>query len=134
MAPAIMLRFDDDAGSLDPLPAEYLAEPDRYFREWIPRRLADDPTIASRFGDGGVVAEIRLTGDRGGTWQFALGGGRVAIESGSPRKPAFTVTMPVDTWRALRQGQVTGWRAFLRGELTISGSKLAALKVARKFR
>ena len=33
-----------------PLPEEYLEEPDRYFMEWIPAKLEEDPELPSRLG------------------------------------------------------------------------------------
>jgi putative sterol carrier protein len=115
------------------LPAEYLADPNRYFLEWIPRRLGEQPDLSTRFGRTDAVAQIQLTGPGGGLWHFILGRGAVVIEGGQHPRPCFTVSMPVATWRALRTGQASGLGAFLTGKIRIAGSKRKLFQVARLF-
>jgi putative sterol carrier protein len=129
-----MFRLQDDSADLRPLPEEYLADPRRYFDEYVPRRLAEDSSYADRLGDTSAVAQLHLTGDRGGSWHFVVGNGRVEIDAGNHRKPTFTVTMPVDTWRQMRRGEITGMRAFMRGQVRIKGSKLRLFRLARRMR
>lgn len=116
-----------------PLPDEYLAEPDRYFTEWLPLRLEENPNLARRVGNTREVAEIRLTGERGGVWHFVLADGDVAIARGSHAKPSFTLTLAVDTWRRMRRGQQNGLTAFLTGKVKLRGSVRALVKVAKIF-
>jgi len=129
-----MFRLQDDSADLRPLPDEYLADPRRYFNEYVPRRLAEDRSYADRLGDTKAIAQIHLTGDRGGSWHFVLGDGRVQLDNGEHAKPTFTVTMPVDTWREMRRGEITGLRAFMRGKVKIKGSKLRLFRLARRLR
>lgn len=129
-----MFRLQDDSTTLRPLPEEYLADPRRYFDEYVPRRLAEDSSYADRLGDTSAIAQLHLTGDRGGSWHFVVGNGRVEIDAGDHDKPTFTITMPVDTWRQMRRGELTGVRAFMRGEVKIKGSKLKLFRLARRMR
>lgn len=129
-----MFRLQDDSAALRPLPEEYLADPRRYFDEYIPRRLAEDTSYGDRLGDTSAVAQIHLTGERGGSWHFVLGNGRVVLDAGRHEQPTFTVTMPVETWQQMRRGETTGMRAFMRGQVKIQGSKLKLLRLARRMR
>lgn len=129
-----MFRLQDDSASLRPLPEEYLADPRRYFDEYVPRRLAEDSSYAERLGDTSAVAQIQLTGECGGTWHFVVGDGRVEIDAGQHDRPNFVVTMPVETWRQMRRGEITGVRAFMRGQVKIKGSKLKLFRLARRMR
>lgn len=114
-----------------PIPDEYLADPGRYFLEWVPRVLAQQPDLGERFGRAGEIAQIHLTGDRGGWWHFVLAGGRVDVRAGRHERPSFTVTMDVDVWRGLRRGDRNGLVELLRGRIRLSGSKRALLRVGR---
>jgi putative sterol carrier protein len=116
-----------------PLPDKYLAEPDLYFTEWIPRELAGNPELARSVGDAREVAQIRLTGERGGVWHFVLGDGTVAVERGSHERPSFTLTLAVETWRRMRKGEQNGLIAFLTGRVKLQGSLRALIRVARLF-
>lgn len=129
-----MLRVERGSETLAPLPEEYLAYPDRYFLEWVPRQLTEDRAWTERFGRAKAVAQIRLTGERGGTWHFVLGSGKVSVHGGEHARPSFTVAMPVETWRRLRRGEQTGVGAFLKRELRVEGSKLAAWRIAKLFK
>ncbi len=115
----------------NPLPDEYLAEPDRYFTEWLPLKLDENPDLARRVGNTREVAEIRLTGERGGVWHFVLGDGSVVIERGEHERPSFTLTLAVETWRRMRRGQQNGVTAFLTGKVKLRGSVRALLRVAK---
>ena len=117
----------------DALPPEYLAEPDRYFMEWIPRVLADKPAIVARAGSVSEVAQIELAGERGGTWHFVLGDGRVLIERGAHERPSFVIAMAVDTWRSLREGRMGVAGAVIRRKVRHRGSLRALLRVAKLF-
>lgn len=114
------------------VPAQYLAEPRRYFLEWIPQLLRDTDGAKAHFGKLDAVAQFQLTGDGGGSYYFALGGGGVQVCEGQHSRPSFTLTMSVDTWRQLNQG-ASGLRAYLRGDVKLSGSRWTFLKVARLF-
>ncbi len=129
-----MFRLQDDSAELRPLPDEYLADPRRYFDEYVPRRLAEDSSYAEKLGDTSAVAELHLIGECGGSWHFVVGDGRVAIDAGTHEKPTFIITMPVETWRKMRRGELTGMRAFMRGQVKIKGSKLKLFCLARRMR
>ena len=116
------------------VPPEYLAEPRRYFLEWIPQLLRDHAAAGGHFGKVDSVAQFHLTGDAGGWWHFVLGKGTVAVAEGEHAKPSFTLTMDVEVWRKLNRGEVNGLRAWLRGDVKIAGSKLAFMRVARLFK
>ena len=116
------------------VPAEYLEEPGRYFLEWIPQLLRDHDGASEHFGRMNAVAQFHLTGDRGGKWYFELGGGTVTVGEGLHAKPSFTLTMPVEVWRKLNRGQVGGLRAYIRGDIKLTGSRWKLLRVARLFK
>jgi putative sterol carrier protein len=115
------------------VPAEYLAEPRRYFLEWIPHLLREHGEAGTHFGKVDSVAQFHLTGDRGGWWHFVLGKGAVAVAEGEHPAPSFTLTMDVEIWRRMNRGELNGLKAWWRGDLKFSGSRLAFLRVARLF-
>jgi putative sterol carrier protein len=117
----------------DGVPPEYLAEPRRYFLEWIPALLEQHRAAHGHFGKVRSVAQFHLTGDAGGWWHFVLGGETVAVAEGAHPAPGFTLTMDVDVWRRLNRGEVNGLKAWLKGDVKISGSKLQFLRVAKLF-
>ena len=90
------------------VPAEYLAEPDRYFMEWIPARLA--PKDHAHLGKKSAIAQFALSGDDGGNWYIELGKGAVVPHAGLHKRPSFTLSMSVDTWRALNRQELNGTR------------------------
>lgn len=117
------------------LPEEYLAEPGRYFLEWLPMKFGERPELYQRARRiKPTIAQTHLTGDAGGWWYFELGGGALEVKEGRHPKPCFTVTMPVDVWRAMRRGDESGAKALFTGKLKFSGSKLAQIRVAMLFR
>jgi putative sterol carrier protein len=115
------------------VPPEYLAEPSRYFLEWIPSLLAQHEQAHGHFGKLEAVAQFHLTGERGGWWYFELGGGRVHVGEGRHAKPSFTLTMDVDVWRRINRGELNGLRAYLRRDLQLEGSRWKLWRVARLF-
>lgn len=119
---------------IDKLPPEYLAEPDRYFMEWIPRGLVERPEIAARIGSVDEIAQIELAGDRGGTWHFVLGDGAIAVARGPHERPSFVILMTVDTWRALHLGKLGVPRAVLLRKIRHRGSLRAMLRVGALFK
>ncbi len=116
-----MIKLRSRSEALPPLPDEYLADPSRYFLEWIPQKLREDRELAQYYGARRAVAQIKLTGERGGTWHFVLGGGDVSVHAGRHPRPSFKVKMSVDTWRRTRRGQRSGLAAFFRRELKVGG-------------
>ncbi len=115
----------------DAPPAELLDQPNRYFLEWLPAQLEELGSSVGRLGRAGAIAQLHLTGDAGGSWYFDLNGGAVKVHGGQHPKPSFTLTLSVDTWRRLNLGQDNGLKAYLRGDVKITGSRLKFLRVAR---
>jgi putative sterol carrier protein len=115
------------------VPPEYLEEPGRYFLEWIPLLLRDHRNANKHFGKVRSVAQFHLTGERGGKWHFVLGKGEVLVNEGQHPEPGFTLTMDVDIWRRMNRGELNGFKAWLKGDVKITGSKLQFLRVARLF-
>jgi putative sterol carrier protein len=115
------------------VPPEYLAEPRRYFLEWIPDLLRQHAKAHGHFGKADTVAQFHLTGEEGGWWHFVLTKDTVAVAEGVHPTPGFTLTMDVDVWRRLNKGEANGFAAWLKGDVKITGSKLKFLRVARLF-
>ncbi len=101
--------------------------------EWIPQLLTDVDGAHNHFGKLQAVAQFHLTGDAGGWWYFELGEGRVVVDEGPHPKPSFTLTMDVDTWRALNRGERNGLKAYLTGAVKFKGSRWKFLRVAKLF-
>lgn len=116
------------------LPPEYLADPDRYFMEWIPKVLADRPDVAAKAGSVREVAQIELSGERGGTWHFVLGDGAVTVARGAHATPSFAILMAVDTWRNLRTGKQGLAGAIVRRKVRHRGSLRSLLRVGALFK
>jgi putative sterol carrier protein len=117
----------------DVVPPEYLEDPKRYFLEWLPQLLDATEGARRHFGRLDAVAQFHLTGDRGGWWYIHLGRETVWIDGGRHPSPSFTLTMPVDTWRQVHCGQVSGTRAYLRGDIKFAGSRWKFLRVLGLF-
>lgn len=117
-----------------PIPEEFLAEPRRYFLEWIPRALQERDDLASKIGDTQAVAQIELSGDGGGAWHFQIADGTVAVGDGEHAEPDFTLNMAVDTWRKMRRGEIHAQAAFMSGQMKISGNMGLAMRLAPLFR
>jgi putative sterol carrier protein len=128
-----MARRSVETKMAEPLPPQYLAEPDRYFMEWIPTVLAEKPELRERAASSQTVAQIMLSGDRGGTWHVVLGEGKVVVGRGAHQRPSFVVEMAVDTWRSMRQGELSMARALVRREVRTKGSLRAMMRVAKLF-
>ena len=118
----------------DEVPAEYLAEPDRYFMEWIPRVLADHPEVEAHIGSGDAIAQIELAGDRGGTWHFVLAGGKVTVDRVAHAEPSFVIAMAVETWQRMNRGELSVPRALLLRRIKTRGSLRALVRVAKLFK
>lgn len=118
---------------LPAMPPECIADPDHYFRSWLPELLDQHLDVQRHFGSTDAVVEVTFTGDAGGTWHFTLGGGRIRIATGAHHKPSFTVTMPLSTWQRMCVGEVDGMKEFLRGRIKFRGSKLAMFRIVRLF-
>jgi len=115
------------------VPEEFLAEPARYFLEFIPKQLEDNEGAHDHFRKVKAVAQFCLTGEGGGDWHFVLGGPKVVVSEGVHAKPSFTMTMDVDVWRKINRGTLNGLRAYIRRDLKFKGSRWKLLKVAKLF-
>ena len=115
------------------VPEQYLAEPSLYFMEWIPQLLRETEGAEKHFGRVKAVAQFHLTGERGGSWYFDLGRGPVIVDEGQHAKPSFTLTMPVAIWQKMNRGELSGTRAYFRGDLKFKGSWIKFLRVAKLF-
>jgi putative sterol carrier protein len=113
---------------------DFLDDPDGFFLIGIPTYLAEHPDAEARVGSVHEVAIIELAGDRGGTWHFVLGGGKVAVARGPHERPSFTIAMSVETFRGLREGKVGIAGAVLRRKIRTRGSLRALLRVGALFR
>lgn len=117
-----------------PIPAEFLADPNRYFTEWLPKAIAERGDLSEKVGTTSAIAQIQLDGDLGGAWHFVVKDGAVSVAAGQHAQPSFTLRMDVDTWRKMRLGEVKPQVAFLTGKVKIKGNAGLALKLAPLFR
>lgn len=114
-------------------PREYLDDPSRYFLEWLPQKLEAEDDLSCCVPDVKEIAQIRLTGERGGVWHFVVDHGTLDVVSGAHERPSFTLVMSVDTWRDMERGKRSGFKEFLLRRIKIEGSKLAYLRCAKLF-
>lgn len=113
---------------------DFLDDPDGLFMRGIPGYLAANPATEARIGSVREVAVLELAGDRGGTWHFVLGDGKVAIARGVHPAPSFTIWMSTETFRGLREGKVGVPGAVLRRKIRTRGSLRALLRVGALIR
>jgi len=92
-----------------------------------------DQSETAHLGQKRAVAQFALSGDDGGDWYIELGDGAVTPHRGRHDKPSFTLAMSVDTWRSLNKRETSGVRAYLRGDVKITGSVRALMRVAKLF-
>ncbi len=112
----------------------FLHEPDRFFMEWVPAQLAAHPAYRAQVGRDRAIAQIELSGDRGGTWHVTMGDGQVDVARGPHAAPSFTIAMSVDTFAKLREGRIGIPGALLRGKIKARGSLGTLLKVGRNLK
>jgi putative sterol carrier protein len=111
-----------------------LDDPHTYFTEWIPSRIAQRGDLGQKLGDTAAVAQVHLSGERGGTWHFVIEGGRIQVGSGPHEAPCFVVMMGVKTFRKLRSKQISPQLALMSGKVKIRGSAAVAFKLASLLR
>jgi putative sterol carrier protein len=110
-----------------------LAEPERYFLEWLPT-LVDQDLARRRLAKVEAIAQLQLVGDGGGAWYFELDRHGIAVKGGLHPRPSFTLSMAVDVWRRLNTGELGGLKAYMRGDIAFSGSRVQFFRVAALFR
>jgi hypothetical protein len=108
-------------------------DPDHYFMEWLPAQLAPHDALSARLGTAGEIAQIELSGARGGVWHFSLADGRVAFVRGPHASPSFVILMSVDTWRDLTLEKISAAGAWVRRKIKTRGSLRAMMRVGRLF-
>ena len=94
------------------------------------------PTRFNAAAAGGVNAtyQFDLTGDGGGTWQVAVGGGGCQVAQGTPNdKPNITITMAASDYLDMINVKLNPQMAFMGGKLKIKGDMSLALKMQQIF-
>ncbi len=102
-----------------------------------PQQIFD--AMPSRFNAAaaaGVNAtyQFDLTGDNGGTWQVAVGGGSCTVSQGAGNpSPNITITMSASDYVDMVSGKLNAQMAFMGGKLKIKGDMSLALKMQQLF-
>ena len=116
------------------IPEEYLADPNKYFTEWVPKSIAERGDLSEKIGDTNAIIQMQLDGENGGTWHFVIADGKAEVKTGAHDSPSFGITMSVDTWRGMRTKKINPQMAFMTGKLKIKGNMAQAMKLASLFR
>lgn len=114
--------------STRPAPPEDIS-PERFFTEWVPGAVAEDPSRRERLGPTPHALEFTLEGDGGGVFGVHIADGAVRGSVGSVADPDLRIRLDVATWRALNRGELSAPEAFLRRRVHLRGNLLLAVKL-----
>ena len=103
--------------------------PIEFFERWVPERVAADPLRRQRLGETRAVLLFELFGDDGGLFTLHIEAGCVAGRAGAGEAPDLRVSLDVETWRALNQGQLSAPEAFVRRRVGLQGNLALAVKL-----
>ena len=74
-----------------------------------------------------------ISGPHGGKWFIKINDGSCQIGTGSVKNADVTFTCSDETWVALSNETLGGFRAFITGKLKVDGSQLTAKKLDEMF-
>ena len=116
------------------VPEEFLANPHRYFTEYVPQAVRERADLGTRLAGTNAIVQMSLEGESGGTWHFIVKDGAVGVDAGAAPSPTdLAVRMTVDTWRKLRRKELSGQVAFMTGQVKIQGNMGLAIKLGPLF-
>lgn len=94
-------------------------------------------TIRERFvpdAAKGVNATIQydISGDGGGQWLFTVEDGAITdVKQGTVEKPTLTVTMTVENFLKVQNGDLDGRKAFMTRKMKVKGNLALAQKMGK---
>jgi putative sterol carrier protein len=78
-----------------------------------------------------MTFEFDLFGDGGGVWHLEIADGRPAIRRGPARRWDLRVTVSVEDYLAMKEGQVAGRDLFFSGRMHLEGNALLGMVLGR---
>ena len=98
--------------------------PKQFLEEVLPRRFR-----AERAKDFDVVAQLNLTGPKGGNWVLTLKNQKLTVAQGTDPAPTLTLTVSDSDFMDLLNGKLNTTQAFFGGKIHLSGNLGLALKL-----
>lgn len=97
------------------------ATPRQAFVVAVPYGFSKQPDIASKMeGIEGSIAWV-IEGDGGGKFVFVFGGGNLTVEEGEKEDARATVTLSMETWKKIANGETNPPMAFMQGMMKVTG-------------
>lgn len=97
------------------------ASPRQVFMVVMPHGFKKQPDIASKMeGIDGTVAWV-IEGEGGGSFAMSFSGGQLKVSEGAPPDARATVTLSVDTWKKIANGETNPPMAFMQGMMRVTG-------------
>lgn len=97
------------------------ASPRQAFMVAMPYGLQKQPDISAKLeGIEGTVMWV-IEGDGGGTYSMVFGGGTIKVKEGEVADPRATVSLSLDTWKKIANGETNPPMAFMQGMMRVTG-------------
>ena len=97
------------------------ASPRQVFMVVMPHGFSKQPDIAAKMeGIEGTVVWV-IEGEGGGSFAMTFGGGKLQIKQGDVPDARATVTLSVDTWKKIANGETNPPMAFMQGMMRVTG-------------
>lgn len=79
------------------------------------------------------IIQWNLTGKESGSWAFEIGEGTSRMIPGGVDQPDTTITTSGETWTAIAEGTQDPMKAFMMGQVSVTGNMTLALRVTQIF-
>lgn len=97
------------------------ATPRQVFMVAMPYGMSKQPDIKEKLA--GIEASVLwvIEGDGGGSFGMTFSGGELTMEEGDKPDATATVTLSVDTWKEMANGDTNPQAAFMSGKMQVAG-------------
>lgn len=97
------------------------ATPRQVFMVAMPHGFKRQPDIKEKLeGIEGTVMWV-IEGEGGGTYSMTFSGGNLEVKEGEVPEPRATVTLSLDTWKKIANGETNPPMAFMQGLMKVTG-------------
>jgi putative sterol carrier protein len=80
-----------------------------------------------------AVFQFNLSGKEGGNWIITIKDGACQVKEGIHDAPTVALTMSDETWLKMVNREISGMKAFMSGELKVTGDIMLAQRIYDLF-